>query len=204
MKKWLTITSIFKRTKKASPKQRVREFMEAGSGHKWALEKDEDDNLLYVSKERGKPGLCLYFDGNATLSPETRIRRFDYDKGDFFFDDPPEQVEVFSGKGANGEKHLPHVELKKALHSFLEKWLAKSKWVYKYDKLPEGDGDGDWVRWYFKHMGTDCPMVAVGEIEISDMPSGYQINIEKLMEVDKTEVDKTAKYVLCISLILKN
>ena len=54
-----------------TPKQRVREIMEVGSGHKWLLDKDEDDSLSYTSKENGTPGLCLFFDGHATLSPET-------------------------------------------------------------------------------------------------------------------------------------
>jgi len=198
MKKLSSIASIFKRTKKMTPKQRVREIMEVGSGHKWLLDKDEDDSLSYTSKENGTPGLCLFFDGHATLSPETRIRRFDFGKGDFFFDDPPEDVMVFSGKEFSSD-----ADLKKALQSFFEKWLSRNKWVYRHDKIPQDSTDGNWVRWYFKHTETVCPMLAIGEIEFTDMPCQCQINIEKLMEAEKTDVDKLVKHILCITLIQK-
>lgn len=174
--------------KKRTPKERVRALMEAGSGYQWTKKHEADDALEYASTTSKTPGLCIFANGECTLSPETRLAYFDFSKGDFSFDDAPEARAVFNGSSHAG------AALRSELKAFLWNWLKAANWG-----APDERAADQHVTWTFKHADARPPPLALGGISFENLPEGSQLNIEFLRAADAA--DAPSKFKLCISFI---
>lgn len=176
-----------RKKKKLKPKERVRALMEAGSGYQWTLKSESDAALEYASSSRSTPGLCIFAHGSSTLAPETRLLQFNFETGDFSFDDAPENPLVFSGADLEADV------LRKGVKTFLSAWLVKSGWG-----VPEEVAQAKCVRWTFRHTDARPPPLALGEIIFENMPANCQLNVEYLRPDTK---DASCKFKLCVSFV---
>jgi hypothetical protein len=173
-----------------TPKERVRELMETATGHQWSIKREDAAALEYVSTTKTTPGLCIFANNNATLSPETRLLEFNKNVGDFSFDDPPESVAVFDGT------NLDKDALRKGVRLFLADWLKVDGWGSP-EETPLTNKTC--VNWIFRHNDERPPPLALGAIRFDNMPLSAQINIERFH--GGLEEKTGAKFRLCISLV---